>query len=258
MTAGGRCLACEPVATRPNLSSKPIPPRERLIVALDVPGMDEGKRCVERLGDSVQFYKLGLQFLMTGQYFDMVDWLGAQGKKVFADIKFFDIPETVRLAVEQLQHRRIEFTTVHGNDSMLEAAASVKGRLKILAVTVLTSLDRGDLVDLGYQASTEDLVLSRARRALELGCDGVISSGLEAPLLRGELGADFLIVSPGIRPFGSRPADDQKRTVGVEDAFLGGADYIVVGRPVLQAADPRARAEEIQAKISGLFEVLSH
>ena len=241
------------MALNPNLSSKAIPPGERLIVALDVPGLDEGKRWVERLGDSVLFYKLGLQFLMTGQYFDMIDWLGAQGKKVFADIKFFDVPETVRLAVEQLQHRRIEFTTVHGNDSMLEAAVSVKGRVKILAVTVLTSLDRGDLDDMGFQCSPEDLVLSRARRALKLGCDGVISSGLEAGRLRGELGANFLIVSPGIRPVENRPADDQKRTVDVEDAFLGGADYIVIGRPIRQAADPRAKAREIQAKIAGLF-----
>jgi orotidine-5'-phosphate decarboxylase len=247
-----------PVDLSTHRSSKPIPPRERLIVALDVPGLDEGKRLVERLGDSVEFYKLGLQFLMTGQYFDMVDWLAAQGKKVFADIKFFDIPETVRLAIEQLRHRKVEFTTVHGNDSMLEAAASVKGRLKILAVTVLTSLDSRDLADLGHTGSPEDLVLSRARRALELGCDGVISSGLEAPRLRAELGTDFLIVSPGIRPSANRPSDDQKRTVGVEDAFLGGADYIVVGRPIRQAADPRARAEEIQATIAGLFEVLSH
>jgi len=246
-------LASGWMAANPNLSSKPIPPRERLIFALDVPGLDEGKRWVERLGDSVQFYKLGLQFLMTGQYFDMIDWLDAQGKKVFADIKFFDVPETVRLAVEQLQRRKITFATVHGNDSMLEAAASVKGHIKILAVTVLTSLDRGDLDDLGFQCDPADLVLSRARRAIRLGCDGVISSGLEAARLRAELGSSFLIVSPGIRPVENRPDDDQKRTVDVEDAFLRGADYIVVGRPIRQAAAPRAKAEEIQAKIAGLF-----
>ena len=241
------------MASDPNLSAKTIPPRDRLIVALDVPGLDEGKRWVERLGDSVQFYKLGLQFLMTGRYFDMIDWLDAQGKKVFADVKFFDVPETVRLAVEQLQQRKVAFTTVHGNDSMLEAAVSAKGNLKILAVTVLTSLARGALDDLGFQCSPEDLVLSRARRALKLGCDGVISSGLEAARLRAELGSRFLVVSPGIRPVENRAADDQKRTVDVEDAFLRGADYIVVGRPIRQAADPRAKAEEIQAKISGLF-----
>src|SRR5580698_9984397 len=177
------------------LSKKAIPVRDRLIMALDVPGLDEGKRWVDRLGDSVEFYKLGLQFLMTGQYFDMIEWLGAQGKKVFADIKFFDVPETVRHAVEQLSHRKVDFATVHGNDPMLEAAVAVKGRLKILAVTVLTSLDRGDLDDLGFQCDPADLVLSRAKRALKLGCDGVISSGLEAARLRGELGDNFLVVS---------------------------------------------------------------
>jgi len=240
--------------SRPSyLSTKPIPARERLIYALDVPSLDEGKRAVEGLGDAVQFYKLGLQFLMTGQYFDMVDWLGAQGKKVFADIKFFDVPETVKLAVEQLAQRRVAFATVHGNDPMMAAAAAAKGPLKILAVTVLTSLDRGDLDDLGFQCDPAELALSRARRAVQLGCDGVISSGLEAPALRAELGANFLVVCPGIRPVENRPADDQKRTVDVAQAFQGGADYIVVGRPIKQAPDPRAKALEIQATIAGLF-----
>jgi orotidine-5'-phosphate decarboxylase len=239
--------------TIPILSSKPIPARERLIVALDVPGLADGKKWVERLGDSVHFYKLGLQFLMTGEYFDMIDWLGQQGKKVFADVKFYDVPETVRLAVGELQKRRVEFTTVHGNDSMLEAAVSAKGHLKVLAVTVLTSFDKGDLDELGSGRSVEDLVLSRAARAVKLGCDGVIASGLEASRLREELGPNFLVVSPGIRPAVNRPQDDQKRTVDVEDAFLQGADYIVVGRPIRQAADPRAKAEEIQAKIASVF-----
>ena len=241
------------MASSPPLSSKAIDPRDRLILALDVASLDEGKRWVERLGDSVQFYKLGLQFLMTGQYFDMVDWLGDQGKKVFADIKFFDVPETVKSAVEGLAHRKVAFATVHGNDPMMEAAASVKGSLKILAVTVLTSLDRGDLDDLGFQCNPEELVLSRARRAIKLGCDGVISSGLEAARLRAELGQNFLVVSPGIRPVENKPNDDQKRTVDVEDAFRLGADYIVVGRPIRKAADPRAKAEEMQARIAALF-----
>jgi len=235
------------------LSTKPIPAKERLILALDVPTLDAGKRYVESLGDAVQFYKLGLQFLMTGQYFDMIDWLAAQGKKVFADIKFFDVPETVKLAVEQLSHRRVDFATVHGNDPMMEAAATVKGKVKILAVTVLTSLDRGDLNDLGFQCDPEKLVLSRARRAVQLGCDGVISSGLEAPVLRSELGPNFLVVTPGIRPVENRPVDDQKRTVDVAQAFTGGADYIVVGRPITKAEDPRAKALEIQATIASLF-----
>jgi orotidine-5'-phosphate decarboxylase len=240
------------MAPEPKLSPKSIPCRERLILALDVPSLDEGKRWVERLGDSVEFYKLGLQFLMTGHYFEMVDWLDAQGKKVFADVKFFDIPETVRLAVEQLSTRKVAFATVHGSDSMIEAAVSARGRIKILAVTVLTSLDRGDLEDMGYRSDPEELVLARARRCVSLGCDGVIASGLEAARLRAELGSDFLIVSPGIRAAGG-PAGDQKRTVDVGDAFRSGADYIVVGRPIRQAADPRAKALEIQAKISEVF-----
>jgi orotidine-5'-phosphate decarboxylase len=239
-----------PAATRP--SPKAIPTRDRLILALDVPGIDEGKRWVERLGDSVNFYKLGLQFLMTGHYFEMVDWLDAQGKKVFADVKFFDIPETVRLAVEQLATRKVAFATVHGSDSMIEAAVSARGRLKILAVTVLTSLDRRDLEDMGCPSDPAELVLSRARRCVNLGCDGVIASGLEAARLRAELGDGFLIVSPGIRA-PDAASGDQKRTVDVGDAFLGGADYIVVGRPIRQAADPRAKALEIQATIADVF-----
>ena len=236
------------------LSSKPIPARERLIFALDVASLDEGKRAVERLGDAVQFYKLGLQFLMTGQYFEMIEWLDAQGKKVFADLKFFDVPETVKLAVQGLAARKgVSFATIHGNDPMIAAAAGVKGHLKILAVTVLTSLDRGDLDDIGFACDPATLALARARRSVQLGADGVIASGQEAPLLRAELGADFLIVSPGIRPVENRPADDQKRTVDVAQAFQGGADYIVVGRPIKQAPDPRAKAAEIQATIAGLF-----
>jgi orotidine-5'-phosphate decarboxylase len=136
---------------------------------------------------------------------------------------------------------------------MMEAAAAEKGDVKILAVTALTSLDRGDLDDLGFACDVDRLVLSRARRALEAGCDGVISSGLEAPMLRRELGDRILVVTPGIRPVENRPADDQKRTVDVAQAFANGADYIVVGRPIRQAADPAAAAAAIQATIAGIF-----
>jgi len=125
--------------------------------------------------------------------------------------------------------------------------------VKILAVTVLTSLDRGDLNDLGFACDVEQLVLSRARRALQIGCDGVISSGLEAPKLRGHLGGNFLVVCPGIRPVENKPVDDQKRTVDVDQAFRNGADYIVVGRPIKNAPDPRAKAEEIQTTIAAIF-----
>src|ERR1041385_2836724 len=177
----------------PILSEKQIPARERLIFALDVPTVAEGERIVERLGDSVMFYKLGLQLFMAGGYYELIERLHDQGKKVFVDLKFFDVPETVELAVAQLRNRHVEFTTVHGNDDILRAANKRKEGVKILAVTVLTSLDRADLNALGFQCDVEALVLSRARRALEIGCDGVISSGLEAPKLRGDLGDKFLI-----------------------------------------------------------------
>jgi orotidine-5'-phosphate decarboxylase len=236
------------------LSDKPIAMRERLIFALDVPTVKEAKQVVELLGDSVVFYKVGLQLFMAGGYYELIAWLRERGKQVFVDLKFFDVPETVKLAVMQLQNRGVTFVTVHGNESIFKAAAEQKNGLKILAVTVLTSLDAGDLKDLGFQCDVEALVLSRARRALEAGCDGVISSGLEAAKLRSDLGSRLLIVSPGIRPVENRPVDDQKRTVDVETAFLNGADYIVVGRPIRNASDPRAKAEEIQGTIARLFE----
>jgi orotidine-5'-phosphate decarboxylase len=234
-------------------ASKNIPARERLIFALDVPTVAEAQQWVEKLGDSVFFYKLGLQIFMAGGYYELIDWMTARGKKVFVDLKFFDVPETVRLAVAQLAGKNVEFATVHGNDSIMEAAVKEKKNVKILAVTVLTSLDRGDLNDLGFECDVEKLVLSRAKRALQIGCDGVISSGLEAPKLREHLGDKFLIVSPGIRPVENKPVDDQKRTVDAEQAFRNGADYIVVGRPIKNAADPRAKAEEIQGTIASIF-----
>lgn len=230
------------------LSTKPIPPRERLIFALDVPTVDEAKAFVERLGDSVLFYKIGLQLFMAGGYFELIDWLRARGKNVFVDLKFFDVPQTVKSAVSALRGRDVQFVTVHGNDKILEAAAAHKGNLKILAVTVLTSLDEGDLKDLGFACNVEDLVYSRAKRALAAGCDGVISSGLEAARLRRDLGERFLVVAPGIRPVAN--VDDQKRTVDVRQAFLNGADYIVVGRPIKEAPDPAAAAESIQTTIA--------
>lgn len=236
------------------ISTKQIPVNERLIVALDVPTVEAGKELVSKLGDSVVFYKLGLQIFMAGGYYELIEWLIKRGKKAFVDLKFFDVPETVKSAVQQLKNRDVTFATVHGNDNILRAAVEVKNGLKILAVTVLTSLDRSDLKDLGFTCSVEDLVFSRARRALDIGCDGVISSGLESVRLRHDLGENFLIVSPGIRPVDNDRPDDQKRTVDVEQAFRNGADYIVVGRPILKAADPKAQAESHQQRIAAVFE----
>lgn len=235
------------------ISNKPIPVEERLIVALDVPDIPAAKALVEQLDDSVRFYKVGLELFMSGDYFDLIDWLHQQHKRIFVDLKFFDVPATVGRAVRQLRDKPVDFVTIHGNNAIMEAAAKEKGDLKILAVTVLTSLDRGDLDDLGFDCDVTDLVLSRAKRAIQLGCDGVISSGLEAPGLREHLGPNFLVVSPGIRPVENRPSDDQKRVVTVEQAFLNGADHIVVGRPIRDAANLKDAALAVQAQIQQVF-----
>jgi orotidine-5'-phosphate decarboxylase len=233
--------------------TKDIATRDRLIFALDVPDYDAALALVDRLDDSVTFYKIGLEILMSGDYRRIADALGSRGKKIMVDLKLFDVPETVARAVRQMSKVGATFTTVHGNDEMLRAAVAVKDGVGILAVTVLTSLDRGDLEDLGFDVDPAKLVLSRARRAIEIGCDGVVSSGLEAPALRREHGNGFLVVTPGIRPVDNVTTDDQKRTVDVEEAFENGADYIVVGRPISKADDPRAKAEEIQSRIEKLF-----
>jgi orotidine-5'-phosphate decarboxylase len=233
------------------MTDKNINPRERLIFALDVSSLEEARQLIAILGDAVVFYKLGLEFFLSGHYFELLADLRQAGKKIFADLKFFDVPATVAAAVRQLARHGVDFCTVHGNDAMLEAAAAAKGDCKILAVTALTSLDQGDLDDLGFQCDSSTLVLSRAKRALQLGCDGVISSGLEVAALRESVDHKLVVVCPGIRPVAN--TDDQKRTVSVSEAFASGADYIVVGRPIRDADDPRAAAEAIQAEIATHF-----
>jgi orotidine-5'-phosphate decarboxylase len=233
------------------VTDKNIPAKDRLIFAMDVPDCDRARTLAEELGDSVTFYKIGLELMMSGGYFELLDWMLARDKNVFCDLKFFDIPATVGSAVRQLKDRGASFVTVHGNQSIMEAAAENKGdSLKVLGVTVLTSLDRGDLDDMGFDCDVSDLVLSRARRALEAGCDGVISSGLEVPRLREFIDSKLIVVTPGIRPVDNKPAGDQKRVVTVDTAFSNGADYIVVGRPIRDADSPRAAAEAIQATIA--------
>ena len=220
---------------------------------MDVPDAGAAQALAAALGDSVWFYKLGLELFMDDGYFQLVESLVSDGKSVFVDLKFFDVPATVGRAVRRLNGRGVACCTVHGNDAMLEAACANRGEVKILAVTALTSLDRGDLNDLGFDCDPAALVLSRARRALEIGCDGVISSGLEVPALREHLDGRLVVVTPGIRPVENRPADDQKRTVDVRQAFMNGADHIVVGRPIRNAPDPRTAAEAIQRTIAEIF-----
>ena len=239
----------------PLLSHKNIPVDERLIVALDMQTAAEAEQLVDELGDAVKFYKIGLSLIFDEGYWPLFDRLVKRGKKAFADIKIYDIPETVKGSVEKLVGRGASFVTVHAHEKMIRAAVEARGTQtdpKILAVTVLTSLDSGDLKDMGFpDTSVEALVLSRAKSMLAAGCDGVISSGLEVPILRAEHGDNFLIVVPGIRPVEN--TDDQKRVVDVEDAFNRGADYIVVGRPIRSAANPWAAAEAIQRRIAKLF-----
>ncbi|WP_028007406.1 orotidine-5'-phosphate decarboxylase [Solimonas flava] len=228
-----------------------IAAQDRLIAALDVPTAADARQLVATLGDAVHFYKIGLELLMAPGFFELLDALKGEGKKVFVDLKFFDIPETVARAVRNLSERGADFCTVHGNQSIMEAAAKAKsGATRVLAVTALTSLDQGDLNDLGFQCDVAALVLSRARRALAAGCDGVVSSGLEVAKLRAEAPRELICVTPGIRPVENRVEADQKRIMTPAAAIKAGADYLVIGRPIRDAADPRAMAQQIQAEIA--------
>ena len=233
---------------------KDIKIEDRLIFALDVAEVSEAKKIVSELDDSVNFYKIGTELLMTGQYFELLDWLIARDKKVFVDLKFFDVPETVGRTIARLSDYGATFATIHGNQALMEKAAENKNNLKILAVTALTSLDRGDLDDLGFDCNVKDLVISRAKRAFEAGCDGIVSSGLEVPYIREYVDNKLIAVTPGIRPVAND--DDQKRVVDVATAFKSGSDYIVVGRPIKNAENRYEAATNIQKIIRSAFEAV--
>ena len=233
---------------------KDIKIEDRLIFALDVPEVSEAKKIVTELDDSVNFYKIGMELLMTGQYFELLDWLIARDKKVFVDLKFFDVPETVGRTIARLSDYGATFATIHGNQALMEKAVENKNNLKILAVTALTSLDRGDLDDLGFDCDVKDLVISRAKRAFEAGCDGIVSSGLEVPYIREHVDNKLIAVTPGIRPVAND--DDQKRVVDVATAFKSGSDYIVVGRPIKNAENRYEAATNIQKIIRSAFEAV--
>ncbi|WP_416686260.1 orotidine-5'-phosphate decarboxylase [Candidatus Pseudothioglobus sp. Uisw_041] len=233
---------------------KDIKIEDRLIFALDVPEVLEAKKIVTELDDSVNFYKIGMELLMTGQYFELLDWLIAKDKKVFVDLKFFDVPETVGRTIARLSDYGATFATIHGNQALMEKAVENKKNLKILAVTALTSLDRGDLDDLGFDCNVKDLVISRAKRAFEAGCDGIISSGLEVPYIREYVDNKLIAVTPGIRPVAND--DDQKRVVDVATAFKSGSDYIVVGRPIKNSENRYEAATNIQKIIRSSFEAV--
>lgn len=231
--------------------AKNIPLNERIIFALDVDSPGEAERWLDRLGEQVNFYKVGLQLFLAG-WFPVIETILKRGHKVMVDLKFFDIPETVALAVRELKHRGATFITVHGNDPILRAAVQERGDARILAVTVLTSFDESDMREMGLTGTIEQLVYHRARKALDLGCDGVVSSGLEVPRLREGLGDKFLIVTPGIRPGANDVVqdDDQKRIASAYAAIRNGADHVVVGRPIRDAKDPVAVVKAMQDEIT--------
>jgi orotidine-5'-phosphate decarboxylase len=242
------------MSAKPSSPPQKVPTRERLIFALDVPDLAGAKQLVTKLGDQVWFYKIGLELATSPHYFELLRWLIDNGKRVFTDLKLYDIPATVAAAVRQLRDSGASFLTVHGDRAIMEAAAKEKGaELRVLAVTVLTSIAESDLKDMGVTTGVAELVELRARLALASGCDGVIASGLEAARLRAALGPRALIVTPGIRPASSAGGDDQRRVVTPSQAYTNGADYIVVGRPIRGAPRPREAAERIQAEIAACF-----
>src|SRR4051794_10877267 len=226
-----------------------IAPRDRLIVALDVPTVAAAEAMIARLGDSVTFYKIGYQLAYAGGL-PLVRQLAGAGKKVFADLKMHDIGNTVARGVESVAKLGATFLTVHAYPQTMKAAVEARGaNLKILAVTVLTSYDDGDLHAAGYRLNVSDLVEARAQQAQVLGVDGIVCSPEEAAHLHKIVGHQMHLVTPGIRPAGAATGD-QKRIMTPGRAISAGADYLVVGRPIVEAADPKGAAEAIHAEIN--------
>jgi orotidine-5'-phosphate decarboxylase len=232
------------------MQSADIDPNDRLIVALDLPGVAAAEAMIARLGDSVNFYKIGYQLAYAGGL-PLVRELASSGKKVFIDLKLHDIGNTVARGVESIATLGATFLTVHAYPQTMKAAVEARAgsNLKILAVTVLTSYDDGDLHAAGYRLGVSDLVEARAQQAKALGIDGLVSSPEEAAALRKSVGHQMRLVTPGIRPAGSA-SGDQKRIMTPSRAIAAGADYLVVGRPITEAADPQAAADAIQAEIA--------
>jgi len=225
-----------------------------LILALDVPSTDEAEKLLAKVQDQIAFVKVGLE-LYTAAGPEIVQRLLNRGKRVFLDLKFLDIEETVRRATERVAAMGVDFLTIHANRKALTAA--VKGRgaspLKLLAVTVLTNFDSNDLRDMGIQRSVQELVMARALLAAEVGCDGVVASGEEPGVLRPKIGPRFVIVTPGVRPAG-KDVDDHARATTPTQTIAAGADYLVVGRPIRSATDPAAAAAAILAEMQTAFD----
>lgn len=226
--------------------------KEKLIVALDIPDLAAAKKLVDEIGDEVIFYKVGLELMMSGGYFELVKWLKNKGKKVFADLKLYDISETVGRAVKNLAQYEIDLLTIHtASRGIMEQAAQNKGKMQVIGVTVLTNLDQKDLGEMGFDSniSLENLVIKKTEMALSSGLDGIVASALEAPNLRQKFGSDFLIVSPGIR-LEAISNDDQKRVADVQTALTNGSSHLVVGRPITRDANPQAAAQKFNQLIA--------
>jgi orotidine-5'-phosphate decarboxylase len=227
----------------------PLEPRQRLIVALDLSSVEDARAMVQRLGDAVSFYKIGYQLAYAGGL-DYVPTLIDSGKRVFLDLKLHDIGHTVAQGVTSVAKSGASFLTVHAYPQTMKAAVDARdGSLRILAVTVLTSYDDADLAAAGYDFTVPELVAERAAQARDIGVDGVVCAAAEAAAIRGIVGAKLALVTPGIRPAGAA-AGDQKRIMTPAKAIAAGADYLVVGRPILAAADPKAAADAIVAEIA--------
>jgi len=235
-----------------------IDARERLIVALDLPDVDAARAMVQVLTGVVSFYKIGLALQLAHGTEGFIQELIQAGMKVFLDYKYYDVPETLRKAVRRASKLGVSFLTIHGPANLIQGAVGGKGdaSLKLFTVTVLTSMDAADIAELGYtHTAVEELVLFRARKALEAGCDGVIASGQEVKRIKEVTGNKLLVVAPGIRE-ASAPADDQKRRTTARDAILAGADYLVIGRPITGAINPRSEAERLLGVMQAAFDEL--
>ncbi|MBO0751994.1 MAG: orotidine-5'-phosphate decarboxylase [Bradyrhizobiaceae bacterium] len=224
--------------------------REKLIVALDYEDVNDAARLVDTLGSEVSFYKIGLGLQLGGGE-GLAKGLIAQGKRVFLDYKYLDIEETIRTAVRRAADFGVDFLTVHGVGGVLRAAVEGRGnaRLKLLCVTLLTSMDAGEVKDMGFACSVEELVLARAKKALDAGIDGVVASAREAAQIRHATAGKLLVVAPGIRPQDSA-SDDQKRVATPSAAIRAGADYLVVGRPITRSPDPKEAVRAIVAEMA--------
>jgi len=223
-----------------------------LIIALDVPDFSSAKKLVDEIGDEGNFYKIGLELMMGGSYFELISWLKNKNKKVFADLKLYDISETVGRAVANIAQYEIDLLTIHtASKSIMSQAALNKGKMQVIGVTVLTNLDQKDLDEMGFdpQISLEDLVEKKTALALNCGLDGIVASALEAKNLRQKFGTNFSIVTPGIR-LEAIANDDQKRVADLKTALTNGASHLVVGRPITRDANPKIAAKKFNEALA--------